>query len=409
MRLEWKTCWKAGVTVGLLYLFIQYWGTIANGFGVAVHAAMPLIVGFVIAYAVNILMCFYQKIFFPKAEGKWIKKVRNVVCILLAYVSLAGIIALIIGLVVPELINCIKLLLVKIPPFMNQLIQEFELQDRLGIYYHNFISSMNWNEFNWQEIAKKATDWLAGNVGGAMGIVGKTISTTFSTTFTVIMSLIFSVYLLAGKEKLLGQVRRIGHAYLKQKVYQRLEYIMVTVNDCFHNFIVGQCLEAVILGSLCAVGMLILRMPYAAMIGALIGFSSLIPVAGAYIGGAVGFFMVATVSPVQALVFLVFLVILQQVEGQLIYPRVVGSSIGLPGLWVLAAVTVGGSVMGVLGMLIFVPLASALYRLVRNDVNERNCEDISAENEIDTVDDTLADMPIEVMESESEDEKENDE
>ena len=143
-----------------------------------------------------------------------------------------------------------------------------------------------------------------------------------------------------------------------------IEAVMKVTDDCFHSYIVGQCIEAAILGSLCAVGMMLLRLPYSLMIGALVGVSALIPIAGAYIGAVVGAVMIFSVSPVQALIFLVFLVILQQLEGNLIYPRTVGSSLGLPGIWVLAAVTVGGGVMGVLGMIVFVPLTATVYRLL---------------------------------------------
>ena len=165
------------------------------------------------------------------------------------------------------------------------------------------------------------------------------------------------------------------------------------VNDCFHGYIVGQCIEAVILGTLCAIGMAILRLPYATMIGALVAFTALIPVAGAYIGAAVGAFMILTVDPWKAVIFLIFLVILQQFEGNVIYPRVVGSSLGLPGIWVLAAVTVGGGIMGITGMLLGVPMAAALYRILREDVNgaaktvtremppaEKAAADVSAES-----------------------------
>lgn len=147
---------------------------------------------------------------------------------------------------------------------------------------------------------------------------------------------------------------------------------MLTItNDCFHRYIVGQCTEAVILGALCALGMFIFRFPYAVMTGAVIGVTALIPVAGAYIGGAVGFILILSVSPTKAVLFLVYPVILQQLEGNLIYPRVVGSSIGLPGLWVLATVTVGGGIMGIAGMLIGVPIAAALYQILRNDVHKK--------------------------------------
>ena len=160
--------------------------------------------------------------------------------------------------------------------------------------------------------------------------------------------------------------------YLKPSWYSRLVYFLQTLNTCFHRFIVGQCTEAVILGLLCIAGMLLFRFPYATMVGTLIGFTALIPVAGAYIGAGVGAFMIFTVSPVQTLLFLLFIVILQQLEGNLIYPRVVGSSIGLPGIWVLAAVTIGGGLLGIFGMLLAVPLTATLYQILRADVKKRN-------------------------------------
>ena len=160
--------------------------------------------------------------------------------------------------------------------------------------------------------------------------------------------------------------------YLPEKIYGRSVYVLDVLNNAFRRYITGQCIEAVILSALCALGMIILRLPYATMIGALIAFTALIPVAGAYIGAAVGAFMIAMVSPMQAVVFLIFLVILQQLEGNLIYPKVVGSSLGLPGIWVLAAVVIGGGVLGVLGMLLGVPVAAAAYTLIKNDVAKKD-------------------------------------
>ena len=158
--------------------------------------------------------------------------------------------------------------------------------------------------------------------------------------------------------------------YLKPAWNEKIRYVVGIFDNSFHKFIVGQCIEAVVLGVLCIIGMTILRLPYAMMIGTLIGFTALIPVAGAYIGAGVGAFMILTVSPIQALIFLVFVVILQQLEGNLIYPKVVGSSIGLPGVWVLAAVTIGGGIMGIPGMLLGVPTVASMYQLIRNDLNK---------------------------------------
>ncbi|MGN1205777.1 MAG: AI-2E family transporter [Eubacterium sp.] len=372
MKLKWKTCFRVGVTVAILYLMIHYWNAIAIGIGIAFHAAAPLFTGMMIAYAVNILMSFYQKHYFSKSKKKWVKKTRTGICVLLSYISLIGIIAVIIGLVVPELINCVKLLIVKIPLLMQRVSIQLRGNDEMTRLWAELGSATKTGQINWKEIISTVANWAAGGLGGAFGIVKNAITSTFSTAFTIVMSIIFSIYLLTGKERLIPQVKRVAKTYLKESVYHKINYVLHTLNESFHSFIVGQCVEAVILGSLCAIGMAILRLPYSGMTGALIGFTALIPIAGAYIGGGIGFLMIATVSPMKAVVFVIFLIILQQLEGQLIYPRVVGASIGLPGIWVLAAVTIGGSVMGIGGMLLFVPLTATAYKLLRNDVKKRN-------------------------------------
>jgi len=210
---------------------------------------------------------------------------------------------------------------------------------------------------------------VTSGVGSVMNVVIATVSSVFSALITGFMAVIFAIYLLMGRDKLQAQSKRLLRHYLKPALYEKAMYVLGVLNNCFHRYITGQCLEAVILGTLCALGMMILRLPYATMIGALVAFTALIPVAGAYIGAAVGAFMILMVSPVKALIFLIFLVILQQLEGNLIYPKVVGSSMGLPGIWVLAAVVIGGGVLGVLGMLLGVPLAATVYTLIRNDMN----------------------------------------
>ena len=183
--------------------------------------------------------------------------------------------------------------------------------------------------------------------------------------------MIFAIYILASKEKLQSQIARTAKAYVKPEILKRTENVLKVADETFSSFIVGQCTEAVILGVLCIIGMKLFGFPYAPMVGTFIGATALIPVVGAYIGGAVGFIMILTVSPVKAALFLVFLVVLQQLEGNIIYPRVVGSSIGLPGMWVLASVTIGAGLGGIVGMLLGVPMAATAYKLLRSDVNKR--------------------------------------
>ena len=185
------------------------------------------------------------------------------------------------------------------------------------------------------------------------------------------LGLIFSIYLLLSKDRLCAQAKEIMEHYVKKSWNEKIQYVLTILNRNFHRFIVGQCTEAVILGVLCAVGMVIFRFPYAIMIGVLVGFTALIPVVGAYVGAAAGIFMMLTISPMKALMFVIFIVVLQQLEGNLIYPRVVGNSLGLPALWVLVAVTVGGGIGGVIGMLVAVPIVSSIYQLIQNDVRKR--------------------------------------
>ena len=224
---------------------------------------------------------------------------------------------------------------------------------------------------DWQSKIAQMVQTLLVGFGGAAQAAFSTVSSAVSFIAGFVISLIFSLYLLSGKERLGSQFQRLLRAYLPEQWNERLGHVLTVCDGCFHKFIVGQCTEAVILGLLCIAGMTLLRFPYAVMIGTLIGFTALIPVAGAYIGAFVGAFMILTVSPLKAIGFLVFIVILQQLEGNLIYPKVVGTSIGLPGVWVLATVTVGGAVGGIGGMLLGVPLAASAYQLLRGDVNRR--------------------------------------
>lgn len=376
MKLEWKTCIKIGVTAGLLFLFVHYWEKLVVAVSLGLSAAKPLLFGCVIAYVVNILMSFYEKHYFTKGklrDKKWVKQSRRIACMLLAYLSVVGILFLIFSLVIPQLLECGKLLAKEIPVVLNNAAAYVQENEKLREFLNEAGISIQQNSMtDWEGIIKNALVWIASGIGGVMGSVFTVVSGVFSGAVTLLIGVIFSIYLLLSKETLFVQIRKIFKTYCRQNIYSGISYVYHTLNDCFRRFIVGQCTEAVILGVMCMVGMAIFGFPYATMIGAFIGFTALIPVAGAYIGAAVGAFMILTVSPVKALLFLVFIVVLQQIEGNLVYPRVVGSSIGLPGIWVLSAVTIGGGVLGVGGMLLGVPIAAACYQMLRTDVRKRN-------------------------------------
>lgn len=363
MKLNWNTCFKVVCSIFVLYLGIRYWDAAANLLSLLLSAAMPLILGGIIAYVVNILMSAYEKHYFPKSPKPFLRKSRRTVCMLAAFVTLVALVVLIVCLIVPQLISCIQVILSEVPGVLDEAI---DILAQFDILPETIISSLE--NIDWRSKVGQVVQVLTTGIGSVAEILISAVSTVFSGIVTALLSVIFAIYLLSGKETLGRQFRKLGKRYLRPDWYGRLEYLLSTANDCFHKYIVGQCVEAVILGGLCTAGMLILQLPYATMVGALTCFTALIPVAGAYISAFVGAFLILTVSPVKALIFLIFIVVLQQIEGNIIYPRVVGSSMGLPGIWVLAAVTVGGGIMGVGGMLLGVPLAATAYRLLSRAV-----------------------------------------
>ncbi|MDY3766584.1 MAG: AI-2E family transporter [Lachnospiraceae bacterium] len=381
MELKWKSCRRAGVTIFILWLVLHYWSSFTSIAGVALGAALPLLLGCVIAYIVNILMSFFESHLFARIQKPTVQKMKRPLSMLLSFLSILLIAFLVIRMIVPELVSCVQILFEEVPEALKNLFQWLEDEFHISTFFQDESNPFQNSELDWKEILTRAINFLFTGVGGAVSAAVDIVSTVFSTAVTFLVAFIFCIYLLAGKEKIGRQFHLLMHRYLPKKAMNNVLYVLRTVDHSFHSFIVGQCIEAVILGMLCMVGMLILRIPYASMIGCLIGFTALIPVAGAYIGGALGAFMIFTVSPIKAIVFVVFLVILQQLEGNLIYPRVVGSSIGLPGIWVLAAVTIGGGVLGIGGMLLGVPLAAAIYQLLKNNVYTRLPQDQEGQEE----------------------------
>ena len=364
MKPKWSTCFKVAATVFLLYVAIQLWPSVGNVLQLVLGTASPLLIGCVIAYLVNILMSFYEKYYFPKAKKKALIKSRRPVCMILAFVTLVAVVVLVVALVVPELVSCIGVILSAVPAVLEDMV---DFIAKLGIVPKNIMEALE--AVDWKSKISQIANMVISSVGSVMDVVIGTVTSVFSGVVNGFMALIFSIYLLLGKDNLARQFGRLMDRYLKPEWCKKIRYVLSVVNDSFHKYVVGQCTEAVILGVLCAIGMALLQLPYATMIGALIAVTALIPVAGGYIGGIIGALMIFSVNPVQAIVFVVYLLILQQLENNLIYPKVVGTSLGLPAIWVLAAVTIGGGIMGVAGMLLSVPIASAIYRLLREDIN----------------------------------------
>lgn len=367
MKIEWKTCFRIGLSIFLLYLCIHYLPAATGIISMAIGAAAPILIGCIAAYLLNILMSFYEKHYFPQKDNLAIvSRSRRPICVLAAILTLLVVVLFIIRLVLPQCISCIQLLLAEIPPAVNELLNNTAITEWLPPNFVDFLATVDW-----KSSISKILNFFSSGISDAMGFTVNVVSAVFSSVVTAFLSIIFAIYLLMGKDSLRFQCFRVMKNYLRPDWNEKLLYVLSVCNDCFRKYIVGQCMEAVILGCLCILGMTLLQLPYATMIGALIAFTALIPVAGAYIGAGVGALMILTVSPVKAVIFLVFIVILQQLEGNLIYPKVVGSSVGLPGLWVLAAVTIGGGLFGVLGMLFGVPILAAIYRILREDMARR--------------------------------------
>ncbi len=371
-KLDWKTVLKIAVGVLGVYLAVHYWPNISGVIGTVLSAATPVVIGAVFAYPLNILMSFYERHYFPKSDKPAVVKSRKAVSLVGAVITILGIISLVIGLIAPQLVACIQMLVNEIPGAMELVISKLKENEFISENLIDSLASVDWKS-RMTDIMQTVTNGL----GDVAGVAVSAVTSVVAVVSNIVLGVIFALYILIDKKRLGRQINKVSTKYIPSRFLEKIRHIIAVLDDCFHRFIVGQCTEAVILGVLCIIGMVILRIPYALMIGTLMGFTALIPIVGGLIGAGVGAFLILMESPVKALVFVVFVIVLQQVEGNLIYPKVVGSSIGLPGLWVLAAVTVGGGVFGIFGMLIGVPIVAAFYRLVR--------EDVSGKKEITTV------------------------
>lgn len=290
------------------------------------------------------------------------------VSLLLSIVLVLGLSAAVMILVVPELINSIQKLAENLPTFLVS--AQKWIKDQIAAFPElaSFTSSF---EFNWQQIGEVVAKWLEDGAVNILDSTYKVIAVVFGGVFNAILSIIFAIYILFQKEMISRQARLLLKAFVPDRWVGEIERIATLTNRTFNKFITGQFIEAVILGLLFLVTMSIFRFPYAVLISVLIAFTALIPMIGAFIGCAIGVFMILISSPIQAVWFLILFLVLQQIENNIIYPRVVGSSIGLPAIWVLLAVMIGGSLFGVIGILLFIPVFSILYDLIREYIHKR--------------------------------------
>lgn len=337
----------------------------------------PFIIGGMIAFVINIPMRFFESRLFggeklKNGKSRYLLKCRRGLSLILAFLAVILVITLVAATVIPQLIATIKVLTNKMPVFWNDIIKQLEVIFAENPELLGRLNSFENLEIDWKNIFNTIVEFLQNGMGSMLTSTFSVASSIISNTVNFFIALVFSVYVLAQKEKLGNQFKRILEAYTNPKIYNGTLKVCALLSRNFSNFITGQCTEAVILGLMFVVAMTIFGFDYAVMIGVLIAFTALIPIVGAFIGCFIGAFLILVDDPVKALWFVVLFIILQQIEGNLIYPHVVGNSVGLPSIWVLAAVTIGGSLMGILGMLIFIPLLSTVYMLLREDVNRRN-------------------------------------
>lgn len=321
---------------------------------------MPFIIGLMIAFVLNVLMNVIENKWLKKV--KWNKNTKRGVSLSLAILLVLGFFILLLFLIIPNLQDTIVIFANNIPEYLSnlkELLVKIKIPDNI---IDEIVKTM-------KSFGDVASDYVINNRNTVISVTLGIASNVVSSFVNVFIGFVFAIYYLVDKEKISRQINKLMDAYLSKKSCKKINEIATLSNKIFASFVSGQCIEALLIGILCFIGMIILRLPYAGTISVLVGFTALIPVFGAFIGTLVGAFLIFMVNPLQAVIFVIFIIVLQQFEGNLIYPHVVGKSVGLPGIWVLVAVTVGASINGVLGMLLSVPLVSIIYSIVKTDVN----------------------------------------
>ena len=360
-----------GLIVFTAVLLVALWQykVVLSTAGILLQIIFPFILGGAIAFVLNVPMHFIEEKLFKNSDRKKNKKGGpRIMSLIITILLVIGIMLIVVFVVFPKLGSTFITL--------GKSIQEFLINVQIwleDLFENNkeILKSIENIKIDWHKLFDSVISFFkmgAGSVLGSTVMVAKSIVSGL-TTFAI--AFVFAIYILLQKEKLSVQFKKVLYAYAKTEHATKVLKVFSLTYKTFSNFLTGQCVEAVILGTMFVIAMSIFRMPYALLVGILISFTALIPIFGAFIGLFVGAFLILVESPVQALFFVILFLVLQQLEGNLIYPKVVGNSVGLPSIWVLAAVSIGGSLMGIVGMLIFIPIVSVIYALFRGHVYDR--------------------------------------
>ncbi|MBP1561226.1 MAG: AI-2E family transporter [Oscillospiraceae bacterium] len=365
MSLDKKTALKIiGIAsaIAAVYCALQNLAAVAGFLKTVLSMLMPFFTGAAIAFVINVPMRAVEKHLFPKSVK--LAKLRRPLALVITLLAIVLAVAAVMILVIPQVVTTASNLGQQIPAFMAK------GQEYIEKFFKDYPQIQGWiSEFriDWQNVLSSVSGWITSGLSSTISVATSAVSGIVSA----VIGFVFALYILLQKEKLGNQARMVLYALVPEKAADKTLEIALQANKTFSNFLSGQCLEAVILGCMFAVAMLILRMDYVALISVLIAFTALIPMVGAFIGCFIGTFLLLMEDPMQALFFVIMFLVLQQIEGNLIYPKVVGESVGLPAIWVLFVVTIGGKLMGVFGMLVMIPTASVLYALFREFVVKR--------------------------------------
>lgn len=351
--------------IGLVIFVLVNFEKIFNLLGAVIGIFLPFILGVIFAFMLNVLNNFIEnKLFGGIKPGKNWNKIKRPISITLSLLTVFLIVIFVIYLIIPQLQNSVTLFINSLPEYKDEIISvfyKFDVDANTIEVVSNYLDNFG----------KFVTDFIKDNSEDVITVTTEVVGSVVNVLSKGVIAIVFAIYILAQKENLKRQISKVMEAYLKPKTVDKFKKLANLANRTFSNFVTGQCLEALIFGILCFIGMLIFRIPYALPLAVLLGFTALVPIFGAIVGTILGAVLIFMISPVKAIIFIIFVLIIQQLENNLIYPKVVGKSVGLPGMWVLLSVTVGGSIGGLIGLIIATPLCSVIYVLVSQTVNDK--------------------------------------
>ena len=361
---------RMGLAAFAVYLGIYYWSTISRMLVALVTALTPVILGCVIAYIVNIPMSFFEQKLAKLGDGTRICRARRPLSLIIGIAISFMLAAFLLRFIMPEMMQSMRMMSQKVPvavEAIREVFRDFDLETMVDEQLNQLS--------DWDKIQMQISSYLMSGAGGVMGSMVTGITSALSSTFEVMLSAILAIYIVMSKERLGEQIGKLVETYFGHEVLERAIYVGRVLDHSFSSFIIGRCISSMILGLLCIACMLLFRLPYAITIGTVVGVTNIIPVVGPFVGGIIGALLIFSTSTVDALIFVALVLVLQQIDANVVFPRVVGSSTGLPGIWVLAAVAVGGELGGIPFILLSVPIAASLYQLIGDDMRSREAKE----------------------------------